>query len=136
MSPYAPLAAPSLDDFAEIARAAWARLPSVFTRMAGDVVFRIEDFASEEVLGEFDIEDPFELTGLYSGVDLTNQSVTDPTPHIPMVFLYRRPILDEWADRGDVSLGDLIAHVLVHEVGHHFGLSDDDMHAILDGVSD
>ncbi len=134
MTTHAALPAPSLDDFDAIARAAWAGLPSVFTRMAGDVVIRIEDFASEEVLGDFGIEDPFELTGLYAGVDLTQQSVADPNAHVPMVFLFRRPILDEWCDRGDVSLNELITHVLVHEIGHHFGLSDDHMDAILDGA--
>ncbi|MDZ4778533.1 MAG: metallopeptidase family protein [Alphaproteobacteria bacterium] len=134
MATPAALPAPSLDDFEAIARTAWAALPSVFTRMAGDVVIRIEDFASEEVLGDFGIEDPFELTGLYSGVDLTQQSVADPHAQTPMVFLYRRPILDEWCDRGDVSLDELITHVLVHEIGHHFGLTDDHMDAILDGA--
>jgi predicted Zn-dependent protease with MMP-like domain len=134
MSCHAALPAPSLDDFATIAREAWAALPSVFTRMAGDVVFRIEDFATEEVLADFGIEDPFELTGLYAGVDLTQQSVADPHAQAPMVFLYRRPILDEWCDRGDVTLGELITHVLVHEIGHHFGLTDDHMDAILDGA--
>jgi len=132
MTTHAALPAPSLDDFDAIARAAWAGLPSVFTRMAGDVVIRIEDFASEEVLGDFGIEDPFELTGLYSGVDLTHQSIMDPTPHAPMVFLYRRAILEEWIDRGDVALDELVAHVLVHEVGHHFGLSDEQMDALLE----
>lgn len=125
--------APSLDDFEAIARRAWDSLPTGFTRLAGDVVFRIEDFADAEVLDDMEIDDPFDLTGLYMGVDLTRQSVSDPTPVTPMVFLYRRPILDEWADRGDVTLGDLIAHVLVHEVGHHFGLSDADMDALLEG---
>lgn len=134
MSSHAGLPAPSLDDFEAIARTAWAALPSVFTRMAGDVIFRIEDFAAEDVLTDLGIEDPFELTGLYSGVDLTQQSVSDPHAHTPMVFLYRRPILDEWADRGDVTLGDLITHVLVHEIGHHFGLTDEHMDAILDGA--
>jgi predicted Zn-dependent protease with MMP-like domain len=127
--------APSLDDFVTLARDAWASLPSAFRVLAGDVVFRIEDFADDETLEQLGIEDPFELTGLYSGVDLTRQSILDPTAAIPMVFLYRRPILDEWIDRGDVELGDLILHVLVHEIGHHFGLSDDSMHAILEKTS-
>jgi len=131
MNRFADLAAPSLDDFEAMARAAWAALPGAFTRLAGDIVFRIEDFAEESVLDEMAIEDPFELTGLYVGVDLTRQSLADPSPPTPMVFLYRRPILDEWADRGDVALADLIVHVLVHEVGHHFGLSDADIDAIL-----
>jgi predicted Zn-dependent protease with MMP-like domain len=127
-----PNFAPSLDDFEALARAAWLALPSPFRVMAGDVVFRIDDWADEETLESLNIEDPFELTGLYSGVDLTRQSLLDPTAAIPMVFLYRRAILDEWIDRGDVDLGELITHVLVHEIGHHFGLSDEAMHAILE----
>jgi predicted Zn-dependent protease with MMP-like domain len=124
--------APSLDDFAALARRAFEALPAAFRRQAGDVVFRIDDFASDEVLDDLGIEDPFELTGLYQGVDLGRRSVLDPSPQPSMVFLYRRPILDEWCERGDVALGDLITHVLVHEIGHHFGLSDDDIHRIED----
>jgi predicted Zn-dependent protease with MMP-like domain len=131
MSPFAALPAPSLDDFQMIAQAAWEGLPAAFRTMAGDIVFRIEDFADDETLEGMEIDDPFALTGLYVGVDLTQASVMDPTPSIPMVFLYRRPILDEWAERGAVSLHELIAHVLVHEIGHHFGLSDEAMDALL-----
>jgi predicted Zn-dependent protease with MMP-like domain len=98
------------------------------------VLVRIEDFASEEMLADLGIEDPFELTGLYQGVDLTRQSLLDPSPSAPIVFLFRRPILDEWIERGDVSLADLIAHVLVHEIGHHFGLSDEQMDALLEAA--
>lgn len=127
-------AAPSLDDIDAMARRAWAEVPSHFRDLAGDVVFRIEDFAEEALLDEMGIEDPFELTGLYVGTDLTQQSISDPTPSTPMVFLFRRAILDEWIERGDVALSDLVAHVLVHEVGHHFGLSDEDMDAILDAA--
>ncbi len=87
---------------------------------------RIEDFADDDVLAEMGIENPFELTGLYQGVDLTQRSLADPAPQTPLVFLYRRPILDEWIERGDVALADLVAHVLIHEIGHHFGLSDED----------
>ncbi|WP_374275756.1 metallopeptidase family protein [Brevundimonas sp.] len=122
--------APSLDDFARLARLAFNGLPEEFRLAAGEVVFRIDDFADEEILAEFDMEDPFELTGLYQGVDLANRSVMDPSPEPSRVFLYRRPILDEWAERGDIGLYDLIAHVLIHEIGHHFGLSDDDIDAI------
>ena len=128
----APAVAPSLDDFAALARKAFDDLPADFRRQTGDVVFRIDDFASDEVLNDLGIEDPFELTGLYQGVDLARRSLFDPTPQPSMVFLYRRPILDEWCERGDVTLGELIAHVLVHEIGHHFGLSDDDIHRIED----
>jgi predicted Zn-dependent protease with MMP-like domain len=122
----APLLAPSLDDIEALARAAWAALPAQFRAL--------EELADEETLAELDIEDPFELTGLYSGVDLTRRSISDPAPAIPFVFLYRRAILDEWIERGDVDLGELVAHVLVHEVGHHFGLSDDDIDALLDAA--
>ncbi len=126
--------APSLDDIEKLARAAWAELPSTFRDMAGDVMIRIEDVASDEVLDDLGIEDPLELTGLYQGVDLTQQSITDPTPSAALVFLYRRAILDEWIERGDVTLSELVAHVLIHEVGHHFGLSDDAMDALLDAA--
>ena len=98
--------------------------------MAGDVVFRVDDFPPDEVLDELGIEDPFGLTGLYQGVDLARRSVFDPAPATSMIFLYRRPILDEWAERGDITLRELVAHVLVHEIGHHFGLSDDDIDRI------
>jgi predicted Zn-dependent protease with MMP-like domain len=123
---------PSLDDLDRMAREAWAELPSTFRDLAGDVLIRVEDWADDEVLADQGIEDPFELTGLYSGVDLTQRSIIDPSLAQPIVFLYRRAILDEWIDRGDVSLRDLVAHVLVHEVGHHFGLSDDHMDALLE----
>jgi predicted Zn-dependent protease with MMP-like domain len=130
----AGLLAPSLDDFAALAEDAFAALPEAFRKLSGEVLFRIEDFASAEVLDAMGIEDAFELTGLYQGVDLTQRSVFSPEPSIPMVFLYRRPILDEWAELGDLALGDLISHVLVHEIGHHFGLSDDDIHRLEDEV--
>jgi hypothetical protein len=124
--------APSLDDFAALAKAAFDGLPEEFRRLTGDVVFRVDDFATDEVLDSLGIEDPFELTGLYQGVDLSRRSVLDVGAQPSMVFLYRRPILDEWCERGDVALGALIEHVLVHEIGHHFGLSDDDIHRIED----
>jgi predicted Zn-dependent protease with MMP-like domain len=123
---------PSLDDLDRLAREAWAALPAKFRELAGDVLIRIEDFADEEVLEEMGIEDPFDLTGLYLGVDLTRQSIMDPSPQAPIVFLYRRALLDEWVERGDVSLAELVSHVLVHEVGHHFGFSDEQMDALLE----
>jgi predicted Zn-dependent protease with MMP-like domain len=122
--------APSLDEFAALAEAAFAALPEPFRRRTGEVLFRVEEFAPDEVLAELGLEDPFELTGLYQGVDLARRSVLDPIPHTSVVYLYRRPILDEWAARGDVSLEELVAHVLVHEIGHHFGLSDAQIAAI------
>jgi len=121
-------AAPTLDDFAALAEDALRTLPQPFRRLAGEVRMVVEDFADDDVLDGLGIEDPFELTGLYQGVNLADRSVLDPTPHLSQVRLYRRPILDEWAERGDVTLGELVAHVLVHEIGHHFGLSDADIH--------
>ncbi len=123
---------PTLDDLDRMAREAWAALPSSFRDLAGDVLIRVEDFADEEVLADVGIDDPFELTGLYSGVDLTQRSIMDPSPAQPMVFLYRRAILEEWIDHGDIDLPHLVAHVHVHEIGHHFGLSDAFMHELLE----
>ena len=122
-------AAPSLQDFEALAAAAWNSLPAEFRNMAGDLLIRVEDFAPDDVLDELNIEDPYDLTGLYQGVSLDKQSVLDATRGPDMVFLYRRAILDEWAS-GDEELGHLVAHVLVHEIGHHFGFSDDDMELI------
>jgi len=128
MSAFATLSAPSLEDLAALAEAAFAGLPARFRQLAGEVVFRVDDFAADEVLDDLGLEDPFELTGLYQGVSLAHRSSFDPSPEPARIFLYRRPILDEWAERGDVTLFELISHVLVHEIGHHFGLSDDDIH--------
>ena len=122
-------AAPSLQDFEALAAAAWNSLPAEFRNMAGDLLIRVEDFAPDDVLDELNIEDPYDLTGLYQGVSLDKQSVLDVARDPDMVYLYRRPILDEWA-AGEEELGHLVAHVLVHEVGHHFGFSDDDMESI------
>jgi predicted Zn-dependent protease with MMP-like domain len=124
------LRAPSLDDMAALAEAAFARLPSAFRKAAGDVVVHVQDYADDETLDALGIEDPFELTGLYQGVDLTRRSILDPGDAPSRVFLYRRPILDEWAENGEVALGRLVEHVLIHEIGHHLGLSDADIEAI------
>lgn len=126
------LSAPSLDDFAALAQSALEGLPEPFRSLAKDVRMRVADFADEALLEEMEIDDAFALTGVYMGVDLRRQSVLDPSPQPSEVLLFRRPILDEWAERGDVTLGQLIEHVLVHEIGHHFGLSDEDIHAIED----
>jgi predicted Zn-dependent protease with MMP-like domain len=122
--------APSLEDIAALAEHAFAALPAAFRKLAGEVVFRVDDFPGDDVLDELGIEDPFELTGLYQGVDLARRSVFDAAPEPSRVFLYRRPILDEWAERGEITLEDLVTHVLVHEIGHHFGLSDAQIDAI------
>jgi predicted Zn-dependent protease with MMP-like domain len=121
--------APSLAGIEAIAGAAYARLPDRFRALTGDLLIRVEDFPTEEVLDSLGIESAFDLLGLYSGIDLARKSVSD-VPSVPdMVFLYRRPILDYWAEHEE-TLGAIITHVLVHEIGHHFGLSDDDMERI------
>lgn len=130
MNEWTDRAAPSIDELAALADRAFQRLPAQFREMAGDVVIHVDDFADEEVLDELGIQDAFELTGLYQGVDLRRRSILDPVPEVSRVFLYRRPILDEWAERGDVTLERLVEHVLIHEIGHHFGLSDADIEAI------
>ena len=122
--------APSLEDIAALAERAFAALPEGFRRLTGDLVFRVDDFPPDEVLDDLGIEDPFGLTGLYSGVDLSHRSVMDPSPEPSRIFLYRRPILDEWAEHGEITLEELVTHVLVHEIGHHFGLSDAQIEAI------
>ncbi len=130
MTDWTKARAPSLDEFTALAEAALRALPPEVVALTGEVVMRVFEFADDDVLDELGIEDPFELTGLYQGVDLGRRSVLDAGRQPSMVFLYRRPILDEWVERGEVTLGELISHVLVHEIGHHFGLSDDDIHAI------
>lgn len=122
-------AAPSLADIEALAADAWDRLPSEFRQLCRDIVFQVEDFATDDVLDELDIESPFDLMGLYRGVSLDRKSVLDQALEPDMVFLYRRAILDYWAE-SDETLGHLVTHVLVHEIGHHFGLSDADMEAI------
>jgi len=121
--------APSLPEFEAIANEAFQRLPARFRDMTKDVLIRIEDFPTDDVLDSLGIDSPFGLLGLYHGVDLTRQSVLDVQPMPEMIFLYRRPILEYWVTHED-KLGDIITHVLVHEIGHHFGLSDDDMERI------
>lgn len=134
MTTWTDQTAPSLDDFARLARAAFEDLPDPFRTLAGDVVVRVDDFADEATLASMEIEDPFELTGLYFGVDIGRRDEMGPAPEPARIFLYRRPILDEWCERGDVGLDEIIAHVLIHEIGHHFGLDDDQIHHIEDSA--
>jgi len=121
--------APDADRIEALARAAIARLPDAFRQHLGDVVLRIEEIAEDDVLAELGIEDPFELTGLYTGRPVGDKSISDFGTMPDMIHLYRRALLDEWIETG-VSLEALVSHVLIHEVGHHFGLSDADMHAL------
>lgn len=122
---------PSADEIEAIARAALERLPEPFASHVGGIILQVEEFADAETLTSFGMEDPFELSGLYSGRPLTEKSVEESGSLPDRVFLYRRPILDEWAEGGE-ELEHLVRHVLIHEIGHHFGFSDEDMHALED----
>jgi len=124
--------APDAAHIETLALTALSRLPSPFTEHLSNVVLFVEDFADEQILMEMEIDDPFALTGLYSGRPIGDTEQTGDLP--PTIHLYRRPLLDEWVDTV-VSLEALIAHVVVHEVGHHFGLSDEDMHSLEEMVS-
>ncbi|MEJ0097620.1 MAG: metallopeptidase family protein [Bauldia sp.] len=122
--------APSLDDIEVIARDAFAALPAHFRKLIGEVPIRVTDFPEEEVLRDLHIESEFDILGLFQGVGLAHHSAVPYTGEMPnMIWLYRRPILDYWAEHEE-KLGAIVSHVLVHEIGHHFGLSDDDMEAI------
>jgi len=122
---------PGAERIEAIARATIARLPAEFARHLGDVLLRIEEFADDATLDEMGIENPFELTGLYTGLPVGSKSVDHSGTMPDMIHLYRRAILDEWVETG-VALEALVAHVVIHEIGHHFGLSDDDMHRLED----
>lgn len=130
MSPWSERRAPSLEDFDALARLAYDALPPNFRALCGDLLIHIADFADDEILDDMGIEDPFELTGLFEGVDIASRSLDDLPSGPNHVHLYRQPILAEWIDNSETTLGELIRHVLVHEIGHHFGLSDDDIDRI------
>ena len=118
--------APSLTDLEALAEQAWRRLPRQFRDMCDNVVIRVEDFPTDEVLHDLGLESAYDLLGLFQGVSIDKRSVMDPAGLPNMVYLYRRPILDYWAEHEE-TLGNLVTHVLVHEIGHHFGLSDADI---------
>lgn len=118
-------AAPDLDAIENLARATLNDLPPQFAQAAGGIVLRIADFAPEDILDDMGVEDPFELTGLYDGIPMTEKSVMDMMDRPDTIWLFRRPILDEWCERGDVTLGQLVGHVVVHELAHHFGWTDE-----------
>ena len=120
--------APSLDDLEQLAVEAFAGLPGEFRALTGEIVFMVQDFPAEDVIEDMQLESEFDILGLFSGADLAAREgghMGEPT----MIFLYRRPILDYWAEHGE-TLGHIVRHVLIHEIGHHFGLSDEDMEAI------
>jgi predicted Zn-dependent protease with MMP-like domain len=121
--------APSLAEFEILAGEVFGRLPKKFRELCADIVIQVDDFPSEEVLEEMGAESEFDLLGLFQGVGLPLRSESAPARMPNMIWLYRRPILDYWAEHDD-TLGAIVQHVLVHEIGHHFGLSDADMHAL------
>jgi predicted Zn-dependent protease with MMP-like domain len=124
------LKAPSLDDFLALGKAALESLPDEFRSLSGEIEIRVDDFPDDEALDALGIESEFDLLGLFQGVGLAHASATEYTGMLPnRVWLYRRPILDYWAEH-DETLGAIVSHVLIHEIGHHFGLSDADMEAI------
>jgi predicted Zn-dependent protease with MMP-like domain len=130
MTDWRLLKAPTLAEFEDLAEAAFGRLPAPFRRLCEGVAVRVEDFPDDEILREMGFDSPFDLLGLFRGVGLAQGGASLQTGQFPnMIWLYRRPILDYWAEH-DETLGHLVAHVLIHEIGHHFGLSDDDMETI------
>jgi predicted Zn-dependent protease with MMP-like domain len=124
-----PVKAPSLAELEVLASEVFGRLPKKFRDLATDVVIQVDDFPSDEVLDEMQAESEFDLLGLFQGTGLPFRAESAPVQMPNMIWLYRRPILDYWAEH-DETLGAIIRHVLVHEIGHHFGLSDDAMAAI------
>ena len=121
--------APTLVEIEALAARALASLPRRFKRHLGPVVIRVEDFPDRETERAMELDSPFDILGLYRGVALPHKSVSDPRPALDMIFLYRRPILDYWCESGE-DLFEVIRHVLIHEIGHHFGFSDQDMERI------
>lgn len=129
-TPAANSLAPDLDQIESLARDAIAALEAPYQSAAAAIVLRVEDFAPDDLVTAMGLTDPFELTGLYDGIPVTEKSVMDQPMGPDVIWLFRRPILDEWAARGDVTLADLVTHVLIHELAHHFGWSDADIAAI------
>jgi predicted Zn-dependent protease with MMP-like domain len=120
-------AAPSLAEFETLAEATYRNLPERFRKLCDGLVIKVEDFPTDDVLNDLGFESPFELLGLFTGIGLSQDGATAESGRLPnMIHLYRRPILDYWAEHEE-TLGAVITHVLVHEIGHHFGLSDEDM---------
>lgn len=120
---------PSLDDLDLMAQQIYAALPQELSRHVDDVIIRIEEFPDEDVQNDMALDSPFDLLGLYQGIAIGDKGIGDTPSGIDMIFLYRRPILDYWCETGE-DLQHLIRHVLIHEIGHHFGLSDEDMDRI------
>jgi predicted Zn-dependent protease with MMP-like domain len=117
---------PDLADLEAQAREAFATIPAELRQYVSDIAIQVEDFPDDETLDEMECESPFDLLGLYRGVDMTRKSTQDVPEDVDMIHLYRRPILDYWCETGD-DLVNVVRHVLIHEIGHHFGFSDEDM---------
>jgi predicted Zn-dependent protease with MMP-like domain len=120
---------PTIADLEAVAREAYAGVPARLRRFVQNVVVRVEDFPDDETLEDLECDSPFDLLGLYRGVDLTQKSISDTPEDLDRIYLYRRPILDYWCESGE-DLTHVVRHILIHEIGHHFGLSDDDMERI------
>ena len=125
----APTLAPTLNDLGTLATEMLAALPPEFLKQIGGVAVHVEEFPDEETEAEMALESPFDLMGLYRGIDLAHQSVHDVRTQVDAIFLYRRPLLDYWCESGE-DLGHIVRHVLIHEIGHHLGFSDEDMERI------
>ena len=118
--------APSLAEIEDLARLALARIPDTLRRQLIDVVIQVVDFPDDETMRQMDLRSPYDLLGMYHGINLQQKSIALVPDDLDMIFLYRRPLLDYWIESGE-NLSDLVRHVLIHEIGHHFGFSDDDM---------
>ncbi|HTH96430.1 MAG TPA: metallopeptidase family protein [Stellaceae bacterium] len=125
----APILAPSIDDIETLGLEALSLIPDALRRRIDDVIIQVQEFPDEETEAEMGLESPFDLLGLYRGHTLANRTGSQSAPSVDMIFLYRRPILDYWCETGE-DLAHVVRHVLIHEIGHHFGLSDEDMDRI------
>jgi predicted Zn-dependent protease with MMP-like domain len=123
---------PEVSDLEAMAREAMATIPAEMRRVLGNVSVQVADFPDDETVDEMGLDSPFDLLGLYRGVNLLEKSIGDSGSLPDTIHLYRRPILDYWAESGE-DLRDLVAHVIIHEIGHHFGFSDEDMERIEQG---
>lgn len=128
-------APPSLDDLAAMAEVALAGIPDELLRHTDGVVIRVDEFPDDETIRTMELESPFDLLGLYHGIDIGHKTTGMTPENVDMIFLYRRPILDYWCETGE-DLNALVRHVLIHEIGHHFGLSDADMEHIEESDDD
>lgn len=127
MTDWSKSPAPDATAIEAMARAVLAEFPAAFAKPAAEVHLRVDELADEAMLDELQVDDPFEITGIYDGIPMTDKSTDAPQYFPDVVYLYRRAILAEWVDRGDVTLGDLVRNVVVHEFAHHFGWSDEDI---------